>query len=85
MGVADPRDIIAAGSVLHGKRGLIDHFAGAGPDDVSAEQTVSLLVPEDLHEAVGFVVALRSKKKFGIGYLPWSGANTTKSFIPHSK
>ena len=58
MGVAGARDVLGRGAELHRDRGLRDHVAGVGADDVHAEHAVGLGVGQDLHEAVGLVVGL---------------------------
>ena len=52
VGVARPGDILARGSVFHGKNHLCDHFARVGPENMGAKNPVCFLVAEDLDHSL---------------------------------
>ena len=58
VGVAGAGDVLGAAPNSIATRGLRDHVAGVGADDVDAEHAIGLGVRQDLHEAVGLVIAL---------------------------
>ena len=58
MRMAGAGDVFGRGAEFHGDRGLGDHVAGIGADDVDAEHAVGLGVGDDLDEAVGGQVDL---------------------------
>eukprot|EP00760_Papus_ankaliazontas_P007791 PhM_4_TR13531/c0_g1_i1/m.76495 len=58
VGVARAANVLGAGTVLEGEDGLVDHLTRAAVHNVDAEDAVSLLVGEHLHEPVGLVVGL---------------------------
>ena len=63
MGVADARDVLAAGLELHRHHGLGDQLAGHRADDVHAEDLVGLGVGQELDHAGG--VAERARAAVG--------------------
>merc|ERR1719189_340521 len=60
MSVAYPGNVLTAGTVLHGQSSLVNHLPGPSSHDVRPQQSVRLLVGQDLDEPVRVVVALRS-------------------------
>lgn len=60
VSVAGSRNVLARGAVLEGQGSLGNHLAGAGADNVGAQQAVRLGVGKDLDEAVRVEVGLGS-------------------------
>ena len=59
--MASAGNVFGACTILNGKDSLGDHLTSVGADDVHAEDLVSLLLGEELDEAVGVEVGLGTR------------------------
>lgn len=70
VGVARPGNVLGGSAVLDGKRGLGDHLAGVGADDVNTKDAVGLSVGNELDDTLGLEVGLGT----GVG-AEWEGTD----------
>ena len=61
VGVASSGDIFSGGTVFNTEDGFSNHFTSVGANDVDTEDSVSLLISQDLDETISIDVSLCSR------------------------
>lgn len=60
MGMANSSNIFTAGSILHSKGSLINHFSSTRPNYMCSKHTVCVLICQNLYKAICVIITLSS-------------------------